>query len=470
MSDQPPIFEPGAPPPPPPRTEGRSASVDLRRAELPDDAPESLMDPAAKSLADALRVTYTLLQGAMVVLVVLFLLSGFQSVNAGERAVRLLFGARSGGDLGPGFQWSAPHPIGELVKVQVAAPLVTLDTDFWPLLADNEKSMTAEQLAGGGRDALDPVTDGSVITGEGFLAHVKAQVKYRRDDPAKYLRALHDGSETALVSAAVRRGIVRAAASLTMDQVLARQPLEERALAVAQETLDAVDCGLTIEQLTVPDAMPPRRVATEYYKPQSAEAERAKALQDAEAERERILHATAGPAAAVILEQIDRYEEQVRLGDRAAAERTQAVIDALLAGEPATIDGERVTLPVYGRVKQVLEEARLERLRTVSAAASDAERFAVIRRSFAANPDVVLSGEWADSVRAFATRRSVQLQMMPAGLRSLVLMINRDPILSKEQYEDYWRQRNLQIREEVRQRRARENLERRVTPAPAVAQ
>jgi hypothetical protein len=76
------------------RRRGGPASVTIRRRDDGDglDGAPSL-DPATKSLADALRITYRLLQASMVVLIGLYVLSGFQSVKESERGIRLTMAA-----------------------------------------------------------------------------------------------------------------------------------------------------------------------------------------------------------------------------------------------------------------------------------------------------------------------------------------------------------------------------------------
>ena len=50
------------------------------------------MDPANQSLADALRLSFRVLQAVLVVLVVLFLASGLKTIDDGQSGVRTLFG------------------------------------------------------------------------------------------------------------------------------------------------------------------------------------------------------------------------------------------------------------------------------------------------------------------------------------------------------------------------------------------
>ena len=71
----------------------------------------SELDAGSKSLADALRISFAVLKIIMVVLVVLFVTSGFFTVEPDERAVVLRLGKIRGDSseqriLGPGAHWA----------------------------------------------------------------------------------------------------------------------------------------------------------------------------------------------------------------------------------------------------------------------------------------------------------------------------------------------------------------------------
>ncbi len=121
----------GAPPPQPPQPPQprRAGSMTLRESTTAE--AEGGLDPANQSLADALKVMMRLLQAGMVILAVLYVLSGLQSVKEGERAIRLLFGKKVDENLEPGVRWSAPYPMGELVKVNRGYRELDLNKDFW---------------------------------------------------------------------------------------------------------------------------------------------------------------------------------------------------------------------------------------------------------------------------------------------------------------------------------------------------
>src|SRR5262245_58112676 len=81
----------------------RPASVMLRSERDRGDA--GAMDPANQSLAEALNLIFLLLRGAMLLLAVAFVFSGFQSVNENQRGIKLLFGHKTDADLKPGFHF-----------------------------------------------------------------------------------------------------------------------------------------------------------------------------------------------------------------------------------------------------------------------------------------------------------------------------------------------------------------------------
>ncbi|MBC7835170.1 MAG: hypothetical protein H7Y88_08725 [Phycisphaerales bacterium] len=450
-------------------TPGASRAPRAASVRLAQEGPEGAGDPAARSLADALRVTYRLLQLAMIVLLVVFLFSGFQSVKLGERAVRLQFGKPVAEDLGPGFRWSLPYPLGELVKTEAAVPQLEVDTAFWPNMTDEERKMTIDQLAGGGQDSLDPQVDGSLITGDGMIVHARWTVKYRRAEPRRVLETIDPDHEHSIVLAAVFRGAVHAAAMVTSDEFLTGQPDAERegtfeavdtlAKRVAQQTLDAMGSGIVIERLTKRDSMVPRFVAPTFNSVTTAVQSASKALADAKGEEATKLSEVAGNAGRVILEQIERYEVHLELGAQDEAAAAQERIDRLLLGQPVTIDGTEVAPAVSGRVTSILSEAEQDRSRRVSLAQTDLAMFNALRESYEHSPMVVINREWADALQAFMSRPTVQTLQLNPSLRRLVLNINRDPMVAREQNVAMRRAELESLRDKRDRNRIRERFE-----------
>src|SRR2546427_10885003 len=83
---------------------------------VPDDA-------GSQALAEALRRSFSLIRFVMIGLVIVFLGSGFFTVEQKEKAIILRLGKPVGeGEkalLGAGLHWSFPYPIDEVIKVPI---------------------------------------------------------------------------------------------------------------------------------------------------------------------------------------------------------------------------------------------------------------------------------------------------------------------------------------------------------------
>src|SRR5512145_1400648 len=83
----------------------------------PVNGPEAGVDASSQALSEALRSSFTIIKVVMVVLLFLFLGSGFFTVGPQERAIILRLGKPVGDGesalLGPGLHWSFPYPIDE---------------------------------------------------------------------------------------------------------------------------------------------------------------------------------------------------------------------------------------------------------------------------------------------------------------------------------------------------------------------
>src|SRR5512137_2371763 len=104
---------------------------------LPEPAlpPERPVDAGSQALAEALRSSFAIVKVVMVLLVLLFLASGFFTVGPQERAILLRFGRPVGeGEkalLMPGLHWSLPYPIDESIKVSISGLQQVNSTVGW---------------------------------------------------------------------------------------------------------------------------------------------------------------------------------------------------------------------------------------------------------------------------------------------------------------------------------------------------
>jgi regulator of protease activity HflC (stomatin/prohibitin superfamily) len=411
----------------------RPASVQLRQGGPAGDTGGPGSDQSSQALGDALKVVYRFLQFGMVVLVAVFLLSGLKSVSEGERGIRLAFGKVQADDLTPGFQLSLPQPMGDILRIKTSNFDVTEDNQFWQAGSGPARYAPDADLARGGRNNLDPVQDGFLLTGDLGIAHAIVRVTYGRDPDkvARFARQVHPDAEQSIVLAAARRGLVRATAGVTIDQFRKESVMEAEAGRIAQATLDEMQTGLQIRSFSVTRKMVPAGLIGRFNEVEASVAAASKAISEAEQYRQATLGSTAGPAAEEALTLIDRFDTLYTSGKKAEADAVLKRIDSLLAGREH-IEGNENAF-ASGKATQAIESARTERTRTVARAQGDALLFSAKLDAFKTNPGVVLLGDWSDAFASFVNRDNVQIFALPPNLTMLDLTLNRDPELQKEQ-------------------------------------
>ncbi len=215
----------------------REASVRLQVAGAGggEAALREAMDPANQSLADALRLSYRVLQLAILGLLVTFLFSGFQTVQEGYTGVRTVFGRIDGegadAQLAPGLEPFWPYPVGEIVVFELKRS-TSLRTEFWPRLQGTlQRAIESADL----NNPIRPGADGSVITADGDLAHLQVTAEYSIDDVSRYVSNVDRARTETMVRKAIARGVVMAAAATPLNDLLAdrEEPMRARRAGTA---------------------------------------------------------------------------------------------------------------------------------------------------------------------------------------------------------------------------------------------
>ncbi|MFN7020929.1 MAG: SPFH domain-containing protein [Phycisphaerales bacterium] len=476
---------------PPSLRRRNAASVTLRQQRSAEPAEGDFqaagaIDPATKSLADALKISYRLLLAAMVVLAALYIFSGFQSVKESERGIRLLFGKVQAKDLGSGFQFSAPAPFGELVKVQTGLRTEEINNHFFPKLSEPEEKMITDKdkgpqtLADGGADTLDPDNDGQLLTADGNIVHARWSISYQRTQAWLAEQNINPDFERKIVVSAACQGVVRAAAALTIDDILKKQSesvsgqqvgaskIELRAKEETQAVLNRIESGITINQMAMTLVIPPRKVMRQYEEVQANQSNKSTLIENARTRRKDTLTQAAGTSADLLLSLIDRYEERLTLGRKDDAAATLALIDKVMTNEASEIDGRPVTVRTSGAVAARISDARQYRTSVVNDAQGEAAFFEAKRQLFESNPLVMVHGDWSEAMRKLLNQDSVQVMWLPPGTARQVIQINRDPRIAAEQ-EERENLRQAEEAERARQlQRERDRFQQRTAPETRV--
>jgi membrane protease subunit HflK len=394
-----------------------------------DDAAEfASADPAEQSLAEALRLSFAILKVAMVVLTVSYLLSGTFSVGSNEVAVRLRFGECVGDGAGRvlerGTYLAAPFPFEQVIKVDARPATVSLDKEFWFETTEDQSGMTRGELQARLARPLNPIRDGSLLTGDSGIVHARWTITYHVGDAVEYITNV-GAKELAsrLVRCAMQQGIVQAAARTSSDELLRGMVRRELAVATAQERLDAMRTGIVIDQLVLDAISAPLRVGSSFDSVTTAETDRSQKLVAAQQDRARILGETAGEAAEPLLGLVVAYEEAVDQGRAESAAAAAERIDGALGD--LDVGGR----PIGGEAARIVNAAKTYRTQVVERVKGESETFVQLLPQYEKSPRLVLSRLWEDAREAILTGDVETFYTAPGRLD---LQLNRDPQLQRQ--------------------------------------
>lgn len=391
------------------------------RPFAPTTTADDEFDPANRSLASALRISFIALQVVMVVLVAMYFFSGLRQVPEQSRGLRLLFGRLQDAtplEAGGYFVW--PYPIGDFILVPSSQQSVEVDDAFWPQLSELQKKKPFTSLTETEKFTLVPGKDGSVITADHNLAHTKWNVQYRIVDARQNQETVPLSMNKPLVRSAVERAVVLGAAETTLDEIIqSRDRLSGKVKAYAQEFLDRIQCGIEISTATY-DAYPPVPTQASYERVNQAHVEAAQGKVEAERRASEILNAMAGPAHQRLSALISEYDQllaqaKIDADKRSAAEAKLQEIDDLLMSDA-----------VGGKVATIIGTARSDRGELVSAFRSDLARFNAWIDRYEENPDLATALLWSEMMINISTKDLEWFSIAP-GTTLIDIETNPDP-------------------------------------------
>lgn len=313
----------------------------------PSDEPRQRlgdeMDPASRSLAEALRVSFRLLSVVMLLLVVAYVASGMFTVEDTERAVVVRFGRIVGGSpaeqvLSPGLQFSWPFPIGRVVRVPTSEQTVGIDT-FWY----NEPPNQAGRPPTPRPEPIRPGLDGALMTSDRGLVHVRWDVTYviPPDQPQRivdFVLNVPTDEADAVVRLAVENASIEVAAGTPVDEILRQQTsiFRERVRMNAQQQLDAIGAGVVLRAVDLGQYAPtaPLAARAAFDRVNTAEQDRDRTINEARRDATRQLVETAGQHYADLEAAIDDYD----LAMRSAGILRKQLREAVLGEDPNLAD------------------------------------------------------------------------------------------------------------------------------------
>ncbi|HEX4264126.1 MAG TPA: protease modulator HflK [Verrucomicrobiae bacterium] len=274
-------------------------------------SPETHVDSGSQALTEALRSSFVIVRFVMVLLVLVFLSSGFFKVEPNERAIILRFGKPLGvGEkalLGPGLHWSFPYPIDEVVKVSVTGIQKVASSVGWYAVTPEQELAGTEPPAG---PSLNPAIDGYTITADANIVHVRSTLYFRIEDPVRYTFGFVNASN--MVRNALNNAVVYAAANYKVDDILTRDKagFQEAVRRHATELLDKENIGVAVDQCDVQTTWPrQQKVSDAFVAVLNAQINRDRALQEASSYTNQVLTAAQANSNAIVnLAESDRAQ------------------------------------------------------------------------------------------------------------------------------------------------------------------
>ncbi len=420
-----------------------SAEFVLETSVGSEAALRDAMDPANQSLADALRLSYRLLQVVMVVLVALFLVSGVQQVEDNHGGVKLGNGKIADAVV-PGFQMTLPYPLGELITFKLTDRRVVINEAFWPAVRPGQTFEDAvEQARTRTGLRLSPgLIDGSLMTRQGDLVHMQLTVDYEIDDASQFVQQIELDLADTIVRECAQRAAVSLVAGLTMaDVVDNREGLEEPLARATQQMLDDINLGVSIEGVRVTRTSPPLAVVKSFAAGQQAEVEAQANISLAVKEAQDRLIKAAGPNYNELAQLIEQYQVVADSDDVAGAEQALADINDFLESDRTG-----------GNLTERIERAQSYESQIEATYGADAKRFEAMYASYQRQPEIVVKRLWMEAYSEVVTRSDVEVFRVPQGLKTLLVKI-----WGQERIQRIRNKNDMDLRERDASRAAGEN-------------
>ncbi len=400
-----------------------------------DHEPFEPADPAQKSLADAMRVSFMILKVIMVAMLVFYASTGIFTVEPQQKVVRLQFGKIIGEGDGQvydqGWYLGWPYPVEEKVVVPITEQSVSISRAFW-----HEPAAVRTGLPRGG--PLNPEKDGSLLTGDASIVHGRFEVYYSIDNVIDFVenvgmmpRPEEMSAADSLVTNVAEQGIVFAAAQIKADDFINGQFNRSAAKGRMQEVLDELNAGIKIVRLVMDDSEAPLAVRPAYNLVTNAESERGQKISAARQQRTNLLNEAAGEAHDELFALVREYELAQSVGNTDAAEASAQQIDGAFdrLRMPAGLGGSAIG----GEASRLISEANTYRTETVERVKSEANSFRTLLGKYREAPELFASREWQQAREAIFTG---DVETIYNNSGQLYLELNTDPELNRKREKD----------------------------------
>lgn len=374
------------------------------------------LDTANQSLSEALQVSFRVLKGIMLVLVVVYLFSNVRSVGSSEQALIVRLGALRQGVHEAGLVWAFPFPIDEIIVLPTrkSNDLVIDSHNFHRREDEIGKPISFVTRGHGG---LNPSLDGALITSDSSLVHVEWKVTYRIDDVNTFVREFA-GDRVAAAEQLIRTVIettgIALAAELNAEEFIRTKfdYVQTEMRRRVNERLTELHSGVSVVLVEMLDPTPPLTVREAFENTQKAESAKQARVRAAEQEATRLLNEAGGSAYAELLKALDAQAAAATDDQKATA---KAALDDVLATR------------VEGKAGRLLRDAGAYHSVVVNRVQSDVELYRTLLPEYERNPSLLIGRLWEQTYQRIMNARGVTKFFRPGSEGEYRLTIPLDP-------------------------------------------
>jgi len=254
---------------------------------------------------------------AVLILLIIWIISGFYKVNANEQGVILRFGewVRT---TQPGLHYHLPYPI-ETAKTPKVTKINKTEIGF-VTFRDSKRLLLEESL---------------MLTGDENIVDINFSVFWLIKDAGKFLFNVRnpEGSVKAVSESVMREVIANSLISSALAE--GRKDIEMKSIKAIQLVLDSYGSGVEITQLQLQKVDPPDQVIDSFRDVQRARADKEKAINEAIAYRNDIIPKARGNAAKIVQES-EAYKKEVIARSEGDANRFNSILKSYKTNEDVT--------------------------------------------------------------------------------------------------------------------------------------
>lgn len=413
--------------------------------QVPQERNEQYLDAAGRSLSKALKVSFTILKLIIVVLVIIFIASGFRTVDSGEKALVLRFGKIRGVGkerlLGPGLHWAFPYPIDKVIKIPVEKKMNLPVDSFWYYQTKAE-ILSGEKKKVSPGEPLKPIIDGyTLVRGERAsdiaetgandynIIHTKWELTYKirkpeaffeniyvsEPGPAKSYADVMEKSLSPMLQRLLEDSVVTALVNYTIDQVKFEKvaSVTRHVRNLLQENLDEINSGIDVVSLQLAQSTWPLQVDMAFQEYIAARQRSQTAESEAGTYARRTQNEAAGPIA-------------------------QQLFEALHDPDISEQRLDELWFQVAGQAREKIADARAYRTQVVESAKATAEYLHEILPEYRKRPKLVLQRIYLNAIEEVMKNADEKFVVQPSKKlkeHELRILLNRDPSLKPKSTE-----------------------------------